>query len=59
MGVPQNGRFIMEHPIKMNDLGVPLVQETSMCANGFFTPTVNGVISSQHGGGTGNVVGGE
>jgi len=30
MGVPQNGRFLMENPMKMDDLGIPLFQETSM-----------------------------
>ena len=31
IGVPQNGWFIMENHIKMDDLGVPLFSETSKC----------------------------
>ena len=30
IGIPQNGWFTMENPIKMDDLGVPLFLETPM-----------------------------
>ena len=35
MVVPQNGRFTRKNPIDIDDLGVPLFQETSICTHAF------------------------
>ena len=55
IGVPQNGWFIMENPMYMDDLGVPLFSETSTCFNlgvGFFLtwhgfPTLGKAVGSK------------
>ena len=42
--VPQNGKFIMEIPIKIHDLGVPLFLETPISSS--FPINVQGIFVS-------------
>ena len=43
IGVPQNGRFLMENPINMDDLGVPLFLETPIY---LYTPIIYALCQS-------------
>ena len=48
IGVPQNGWFIMENPIKMDDLGVPPFSETPYMSEIYRCKTIS--ILQNHGG---------
>jgi len=43
MGVDQNGWFTMENDIKMNNLAVPLFQDTSISLLGGAVPLTHGL----------------
>ena len=49
IGVPQNGWFIMENPIELDDLEIPLFLETSVClfCLGFFCSSSTEVLHVQ------------